>query len=100
MSVGQAAPYKVITVSLATVKDGGVLPGISNADVAFVGILSRPPGSTFYLKFGSGGDAVPLTDNWTGITFDPPHNGGIYYTNPSVQAGDVVLLVTFWQDCA
>lgn len=95
-----SAPYKVITVSLGTVRDTAVLPGISNAQVAFVGILSRPAGSTFYLKFGSGADAVPLTDNWTGIKFDPPHDGGIYFTNPSVQAGDIVLLVTFWQPCA
>ncbi len=97
--MGLNAAYKVITVSLATVKDTAILPGISNADVAFVGVLSRPAGSTFYLKFGSGGDAVPLTDNWTGLTFDPPHSNGVYYTNPSVQAGDVVLLVTFWQPC-
>jgi hypothetical protein len=94
-----ATPYKIVTIDLGTVADSKQIPGTLGADVAFIGVISRPAGSALYLKLGSGADSIPLSDNWTGLKLDPPHDAGVFYTNPSVQAGSVVLLVAFWQDC-
>ena len=95
--MSQAAAYKVVTIDLSVVADSRPVPGIANAKIEFVGILDRPAGSTFYLKFGSGADAVPLTDNWVGMEFQPSHNGGVYFTNPTAQAGFVTLFFGFDQ---
>ncbi len=94
-----SAAYKVISIDLASVVTGKPIPGTNGADVAFVGIISRPAGSVASLRFGSGNDDVDITDQWTGIRFDPPHDTGVLFTVPSVQAGTIKILLSFWKPC-
>jgi len=93
------AAYDVVRVSLTSVVSSAPIRSIGNARVAFVGILDSPAGADVSLIFGAGGALVPITDNWTGLTFEPPHDQGIYFTVPSVQVGEVILFIGYDQPC-
>lgn len=94
-ATGKPAAYKVVAIDLSVQRDQFPIPGIPNgAVIRFFGVLSRPAGTTVFVKFGSGADSVPFTDNWVGINFAPPHNGGAYLTFPA-QAGTMQLLIGF-----
>lgn len=96
--MGQA-PYQVLDIDLGTTGSAVPITVLANAKITFVGVLSKPAGASLYLKFGSGGDAIPLTDNWTGLRFPEPHDQGVYFRNDTVQAGVVTLLIGFFQPC-
>jgi hypothetical protein len=92
------AAYDVITIPLGVVTAGTRIAKIGNSRVSFVGLLSYPAGVQASLRFGQGPE-VPITDKWSGIDFTPPHDQGIYYSVPAIQAGSVTLFVGYWQPC-
>lgn len=99
MAGAAQAAYDVVSVPLNVVTDGTRIAKIANSKVAFIGLLDYPPGADVSLRFGTGA-AVKVTDKWSGVEFDPPHDQGVYFVVPSIQAGELLLFVGYWQPCA
>lgn len=100
MAYGTQAAYAVVEVPLTAATPGVGTPirKCDGASVVSVAIISQPSGSVASIRLGQG-DEIPLSDRLGPLAIDPPHNGGISYIVPSIQAGSIFLLVGFWQQC-
>lgn len=100
MSYGTQAAYAVVEIPLtaATPSVGTPIQKLDGASITSIAIIAQPAGSTASLRLGHG-DEIALSDRLGPMAIDPPHNKGVSYVVPSIQAGSIFLLVGFYQPC-